>query len=242
MNDSKIIEVSGLFKSFKKRTESKQSVLKYIISIFNNVNPYHSFWALRGINLDIKRGKTFGIIGPNGSGKTTLLKVMAGIFKQTRGRIIIRGDANFFFDLGIGFHPDLTVRENTYLYGAFLGIGRSELNRRFSEIIDFAELKGFTDAKLFTLSPGMVLKLAFSIASLTKGDIFVFDEIFSIGDLSFNRKIKDTLLALKKNGKTVIFVSNTLGKIKTFCDRCAYLDKGRLIAIGKPETVLSKYR
>lgn len=242
MNDSKIVEVSGLFKSFKKRAESRQSVLKYIISIFNNANPHQRFWALRDINLYIKKGETFGIIGPNGSGKTTLLKIMAGIFKQTRGRIIIRGDANFFFELGLGFHPDLSVRENTYLYGAFLGIGRKEINRKFLEIIDFAELKGFTDAKLFTLSPGMVLKLAFSIVRLTKGDIFVFDEIFSIGDLSFNRKIKDTLLALKKNGKTVIFVSNTPDKIKTFCDRCAYLDKGKLEAIGKTETVLSKYR
>ena len=189
---------------------------------------WNAYEALKEISLDIKKGEIIGIIGRNGSGKSTLLKMIAGIYSIDEGKITVDGRIVPFLELGVGFHPELSARENIYLNGAILGMKRTEIDKRFDEIVDFAEVRNFLDTPIKNFSSGMLVRLAFSIAIRAEGDIFILDEVLAVGDAKFQEKSKLEMYKLRDKGKTVIFVSHSMAAIKDFCTRVVCIDKGYL--------------
>ncbi len=221
---------------------TRTSLVRNILTTLRGEVAEKTLWCLKNINLSVRKGEMFGIIGPNGSGKTTLLKMIAGILKPTEGEVKINGRINFFLQLGVGFQPELSARENVYLYGAFLGLTRSEMNKKFQTIIDFAELNEFVDTKLKSYSSGMWLRLAFATAIQAESDILLLDEILAVGDLAFQKKCLGTINKFKEEGRTIIFVSHSLEIIEEFCKYSLFLDKGQQIALGDTKTVIAKYK
>lgn len=202
---------------------------------------YEDYWALRNINLDISQGMRIGLIGANGSGKTTLLKLIAGISHQTTGKVEVYGKIVSLIDLEAGFHPDLTGAQNIYLNGMLLGMKRSELDRKLSCIIDFADIGKFIDVPLFTYSEGMKLRLGFSVAIHSDPDILLLDENISVGDRDFSEKAWAWINRFAKSKKTLIFASHHLDMIKAFCNRIVLLEKGTIIKSGSYNAVVDKY-
>jgi ABC-type polysaccharide/polyol phosphate transport system ATPase subunit len=187
-------------------------------------------------------GQFIGIIGHNGSGKSTLLKILSRIYRPDDGRVEIVGKVSPFLELGVGFNPELTARENIFLSGAILGLGRTELHRRFEEIIGFAELEQFVDHKLKNFSSGMEVRLAFSLAIQAHAEILMMDEVLAVGDLSFQKKCFDTFTRYKREGRTVVLVTHELSAVNTYCDRALLLDHGRLMGDGSAADVTAQYR
>lgn len=235
------IEVENLSKRFLIGW-ARTSLISNLLDRIRGEIPYRSFWTLKHINLSIKRGEIFGIIGPNGSGKTTLLKIITGILQPTEGSVRINGEVISFLQWGIGFHPDLTAKENIYLYGAFLGLTRKEIHRRFDAIVSFAEVQDFINTKLRSYSWGMRERLAFSTAIQSKADIFVLDELFAVGDMAFQKKCFGVFEGFKQNDKTIVFVSHRLDYIERFCQRALYLEKGQQVAVGEAKSVIERYK
>jgi len=197
-------------------------------------------WALRKISLEVKNGESIGIIGENGSGKSTLLKLIAGVTSPTNGKIQANGKVGSIIELGAGFHPDFTGKENVYLNGALLGYPRGELDSKFPSIVDFAELSDFIDQPVRTYSSGMVVRLAFSVALFLDPDILLIDEVLAVGDESFQKKCIDAILSFKRK-KTILFVSHNLSHVAHVSDKCLYLEKGRVYAFGGTDKVISLY-
>ncbi len=235
------IKVEHLDKVFKLPHEKTTSIKSALISGWRKSRSYEMQKALQDVTLEIKKGEFFGIVGRNGSGKSTLLKILAGIYVPTRGSIQINGSLTPFIELGVGFNPELTGRENVFLNGALLGFNRKQMNAMYDDIVEFAELERFMDQKLKNYSSGMQVRLAFSIAIRAKSDILLIDEVLAVGDLAFQEKSFDIFRNIKKEGRTVVFVSHDLNSIKEFCDRVAIIDNSKLVEAGKAVDVVMNY-
>ena len=218
-----------------------QKELKEDSNIILKKSTVEEFFALRDINLTIKKGETFGFIGRNGCGKTTLLKIIAGILEPTSGKVIIDGKLMSFIELGVGLQGDLSGRDNIYLYGSLLGIPKSTIEKKMDWIIEFSGLHDFIDAKFRTYSSGMQIRLAFSIAMMQNPDILLIDEILAVGDTSFHEKSFNKIKALKEKKKTIILVSHDLHQVRRICDRVAFIDDGKIVQVGEPKTIIQRY-
>ena len=199
------------------------------------------FWALHDVHFEVRRGEAFGIIGHNGAGKSTMLKLLCNIMKPTLGRLHIEGKVSGLLEIGAGFHPDLTGRENVYLNGTILGMTRREIARKFDEIVDFSEIGEFIDTPVKRYSSGMFARLGFSVAAHLEPDVVVIDEVLSVGDYLFQKKSLDKMHSLVETGATVLFVSHNLKSVAELCQRCAVMDHGKVTAVGATDSVLQKY-
>jgi ABC-type polysaccharide/polyol phosphate transport system ATPase subunit len=235
------IEVNGITKSFALPHEIRSTLKEHFLHPLRRVSIEHQH-ALSDISFDVMHGEFFGIIGPNGSGKSTLLKILAGIYRQDTGTVVVNGMLSPFIELGVGFNPDLNARDNILINGTLLGLTRSQLDERFESILEFAELERFADQKLKNYSSGMQLRLAFSIAIQVPFDILMLDEVLAVGDASFQKKCFGVLDELmQETNKTIVFVSHDLSTMRRYCDRVAYLESGQLRRIGRADEVIELY-
>jgi ABC-type polysaccharide/polyol phosphate transport system ATPase subunit len=234
------VEVIDVHKSFRLPHQQRTTLREHIQHPFQRTTYEHQV-ALEGVSFEIEQGEFFGIIGPNGSGKSTLLKILAGIYRQDRGEVRVNGVLSPFIELGVGFNMELTARDNVRINGALLGLSLSELDRRFDEIIGFAELERFVDQKLKNFSSGMQLRLAYSIAIQVDFDILLLDEVLAVGDQSFQEKCVVTFERMRAEGKTMILVSHDLAAVGRLCDRALLLRSGRPEALGPAEDVVDTY-
>ena len=223
-------------------TEGASTLKEYAILKLKNKIKTLEFWALRGINLTVKRGEVFGVIGHNGAGKSTLFKLIARVLYPIEGRVVVRGRVAPLLELGAGFHPELSGRENVYLNGAVLGFSYVEMQRKFQSIVDFAELHEFIDAPLRTYSSGMYARLGFAVATATRPDVLLIDEILSVGDESFQRKCMERIKGFKDQGSTILMIAHNMDSIREMCQRAAWLHHGVLKTVGNPDEVIEAYR
>jgi len=198
-------------------------------------------WALRDVSFEVRRGEVLGVIGRNGAGKSTLLKILTRITEPTSGRAVLRGRAASLLEVGTGFHPDLTGRENIYLNGAILGMKKAEIARKFDEIVAFAELERFIDTPVKRYSSGMYVRLAFAVAAHLEADILLVDEVLAVGDAAFQRKCLNKMAEVTQKGRTVLFVSHNMATIESLCGRALLLDKGKVVAAGSVSSTISRY-
>ncbi|MGB4759533.1 MAG: ABC transporter ATP-binding protein [Candidatus Saccharimonadales bacterium] len=233
------IKVEGVSKSFKLPHE-KQSSLKSTLINFHR-RGYEKQRVLKDISFEINKGEFFGIVGRNGSGKSTLLKLLSGIYTPDKGSITVNGKLTPFIELGVGFNPELSGRENVFLNGALLGFNRKEMNMMYDEIVKFAELERFMDQKLKNYSSGMQVRLAFSIAIRANTDILVLDEVLAVGDEAFQRKCEEYFMAVKKKKKTIILVTHSMDSVRRYCNRAMLIVDGRVKKIGSPDKVAGEY-
>ena len=239
--DSNIaISVSGLYKSFKLPTEKAFGLKQAILNRLRGVKGYSEQQVLKNLNFQIKKGEFVGIVGRNGSGKSTLLKTLAGIYYPEKGEITIDGTLVPFIELGVGFNPELTGRENVYLNGALLGFSNAEMDEMYDDIWEFAELKEFQNQKLKNYSSGMQVRLAFSIAIRAKGDILLLDEVLAVGDAAFQQKCNDYFNSLHGN-QTVILVTHSMDNVRKFCDRGILIENGKITLDGDAKVVAKAY-
>ena len=243
MNDDIAVALEGVYKSFKLPHERVDSLKGLFVNPFNkNRRKFENQHALKDISFEVHKGEFFGIVGRNGSGKSTLLKIIAEIYRPNQGSVHINGRLVPFIELGVGFNPELSGRENTYLNGALMGFSESEVGAKYTDIVKFAELERFMDQKLKNYSSGMQVRLAFSVATiLAESDILLIDEVLAVGDADFQRKCFDYFRRLKKNKKTVIFVSHDMNAIREYCDRAILIDKSEVIASGTANKVAREY-
>lgn len=228
--------LSKIFKLFHSRKE----ILLECLS-FGKIGGHTDLWALNDINLEIPQGATFGIIGRNGSGKSTLLSILAGVLDPTSGSFEIQGKSSAILELGSGFHPEFTGRENIYIYGAVMGFTKEEINEKFKSIIDFSELSNFIDQPIRTYSSGMIARIAFSTAINVNCEILMIDEVLSVGDLSFQHKCFRKIRELQNCGKTILYVGHDVSIIRNICNLAMLLDNGKIIEIGDPNSVGNRY-
>jgi ABC-type polysaccharide/polyol phosphate transport system ATPase subunit len=233
------IAVDGVSKRFRLYHERNQSLKAAFLR--RRRAEYEEFWALRGVSLEVPEGSTFGLIGENGSGKSTLLKCMARILRPEEGSIRTRGKISALLELGAGFHPELSGRENVYLNGSILGLSRRQLDQRFDEIVEFAGLEHFIDTPVKSYSSGMYVRLGFSVAINVDPDILLIDEILAVGDADFQRKCGEKFAELRSRGKTLVIVSHALTSIRNLCDRVALLEHGDLRRVGPAAEVVDEY-
>lgn len=235
--------VKDLYKSFKLPHEQHSGVKQILLNIFrrDKKKGYETQQVLQDVSFEIQEGEFFGIVGRNGSGKSTLLKLLANIYVPDSGLIQVNGSLTPFIELGVGFNPELTGRENVYLNGALLGFSHKEMDAMYDDIVGFAELERFMDQKLKNYSSGMQVRLAFSIAIRAKSDILLLDEVLAVGDQTFQRKCYDYFRQLKKEGRTVILVTHDMEAVKNYCTRAMLLDKSEVVSIGRPSDVADEY-
>ncbi|MBQ3296742.1 ABC transporter ATP-binding protein [Candidatus Saccharibacteria bacterium] len=238
--DDIAISVKNLHKSFKLPTERAWGLKQAIFNRLKGIKGYKEQKVLNDISFDIHRGEFVGIVGRNGSGKSTLLKTLAKIYFPEKGSVEINGQLVPFIELGVGFNPDLTGRENVYLNGALLGFSNKEMDAMYDEIWRFAELEQFQDQKLKNYSSGMQVRLAFSIAIRAKGDILLLDEVLAVGDAAFQQKCNNYFASLHGN-QTVILVTHDMGNVKKFCDRAILIEEGKIKLEGDPKEVAEAY-
>lgn len=244
INDNKndtAIKVENLHKSFKLPTEQAFGLKQAIFNRLRGVKGYTEQKVLKGLNFEIKKGEFVGIVGRNGSGKSTLLKILAGIYYPEKGDITINGSLIPFIELGVGFNPELTGRENVYLNGALLGFSNEEMDKMYNDIWKFAELEQFQDQKLKNYSSGMQVRLAFSIAIRAKGNILLLDEVLAVGDAAFQQKCNDYFESLKEQNQTVILVTHSMENVTKFCTRGILIENGKIIKDGGPKEVANHY-
>lgn len=241
VNSDIAIKVQGLYKSFRLPTEQTFGLKQAIFNRLKGVKGYKTQKVLKNLNFEIKKGEFVGIIGRNGSGKSTLLKILAGVYYPERGEVTINGNLIPFIELGVGFNPELTGRENVYLNGALLGFSNDEVDKMYDEIWKFAELEPFQDQKLKNYSSGMQVRLAFSIAIRAKGDILLLDEVLAVGDAAFQQKCNDYFESLKGSKQTVVLVTHSMENVKKFCDRVILIENGEIIREGDPTEVATAY-
>ncbi len=236
-----VINVSGLSKDFVLPHMKVGSLKELIVHPFRRRSSSEVQSALKNISFEVKEGDFFGIVGRNGSGKSTLLKLLAGIYAPTAGNIHVEGSLVPFIELGVGFNPELSGRDNIYLNGALLGFNREKMNSLYDEIVEFAELERFMDQKLKNYSSGMQVRLAFSIAIRAKSDILLLDEVLAVGDEAFQQKCYDYFNELKRNKKTVILVTHDMASVRQFCNKAMLIEYGDIKVIGSPSDVASQY-
>ncbi|MBR3236705.1 ABC transporter ATP-binding protein [Candidatus Saccharibacteria bacterium] len=236
------IEVSNLYKSFKLPTEKASGLKQALFNFFRGVKGYKKQEVLKGISFKVKKGEFVGIVGRNGSGKSTLLKILAGTYYPEKGEVTINGNLIPFIELGVGFNPELTGRENVYLNGALLGFSHKEIDEMYDDIVEFAELKEFMDQKLKNFSSGMQVRLAFSIAIKAQGDILVLDEVLAVGDEAFQDKCNQFFNKIKKDkSKTVILVTHAMENVRQYCDHAILIRDGVIEIDGSPKDVANSY-
>ena len=237
-----IIRVDNISKTFKIPHERNNSLKSSVASMLRlRGNSFSIFHALSDITFEVKEGEFFGIIGRNGSGKSTLLKILASIYQPDTGKIKINGRVSPFLELGVGFNPELTAKENVFLNGAILGLSKKEVAEKYDGIIEFAELEDFVDMKLKNFSSGMQVRLAFSVAIQAQAEILLIDEVLAVGDANFKEKCFRTFKKMKAEGRTIVFVSHDMDSIKEFCDRAALIHNSKIEVIGSVEKAIQRY-
>jgi len=240
-----VIQIEDLWKKFRIPHERRTTILENIAGALQILEgkrfTYEEFWALKAINFTVDYGESIGVIGENGSGKSTLLKIIANILRPNRGRVKATGKIAPILELGVGFHPELTVKENALIYGSIMGLKNSEVKRRMNSILKFSTLERFQDAKLKNLSSGMQMRLGFSVAIETDPDIFLIDEALAVGDIEFQQKCLNEFKEFKAEKKTIILVSHALNLVKEFCEKTLFLSRGEMVSFGETETVINEY-
>lgn len=226
------VEVEGISKQFRLYNEKHMSLKERVIH--GGKMPYTPFWALRDVNVEINQGETFGILGRNGCGKSTLLKCIAGILKPTSGEIRVRGSLAAMLELGAGFQPDLSGRDNIYLNGSLLGLSRADIAKRFDEIVAFAELEDFIDNQVKYYSSGMYVRLGFAVAVNVEPDVLLVDEVLAVGDANFQRKCLDHVKKFQREGRTIVVVSHGTDTIRQNCGRVMVMNHGQVITVDEP--------
>lgn len=243
------IKITGLYKRYKRGLSANYFTLRETLASVVRTNIKSSgminnseFWALENINLNIKKGEVLGIIGPNGAGKSTLLKILTKITYPTKGRVVLNGKVGSLLEVGTGFHQELTGRENIYLNGAVLGMTKSEINKKFDQIVKFSGVKEFLDTPVKRYSSGMQIRLAFSVAAHLNPEILLVDEVLSVGDVEFQKKCLGKMEEIShESQRTILFVSHNLSAIRKLCTRTIYLKKGKVVADGDTQKVIDKY-
>ena len=238
---SSIISVKNVSMVFNLATEKVDSLKEYIIKVLKKQLMTQEFRALENVDLEIAPGESVALIGVNGSGKSTLLKIIAGVMSPTEGTVNVRGSIAPMIELGAGFDPELTARENVYLNGAVLGYDRAFMDRHFNSIIDFAELWDFVDVPIKNYSSGMVARLGFAIATEVKADILIVDEVLAVGDFRFQEKCKARMEDMLSGGTTLLFVSHSTEQVRELCKKAVWLKKGRVQMIGDVDEVCACY-
>jgi ABC-type polysaccharide/polyol phosphate transport system ATPase subunit len=234
------IEVRELTKTFSLPHEHRTTFKEHFLHPFRRID-YELNEALVDVSFEVEAGEFFSIIGPNGSGKSTLLKILAGIYRASSGELRVDGKLSAFIELGVGFNPELTARDNVRINATLLGLSKRDLEERYDEIVAFAELERFMDQKLKNFSSGMQVRLAYAIAIQVTFDILLLDEVLAVGDAEFQEKCMQTFEQIRAAGKTIVFVSHDLGAVKYFSDRVLYIDRGRAVALGPAEEVVACY-
>jgi ABC-2 type transport system ATP-binding protein len=238
-----VIEVNGLWKKFILRQDRADSLGK-TLNIFRRRGAFkgNEFWALKDINFTLEQGKSLGIMGVNGSGKSTLLKMLTGTMRPTKGSILVRGKKSSLIELGAGFHPDFSGRDNVYLNGMILGLSKSQIRRKFDEIVEFAELEKFIDVPVKYYSSGMQARLGFSVATAVEPDILIVDEVLAVGDGNFQLKCQVRIAEMQNKGVSLILVSHGLNDIETLCDMGLWVHQGDAIMQGPAKDIVFEYR
>lgn len=238
-----MIKVDNVSMKFNLGIEKNFSLKLFFINLFTTKQkaPKQDFWALKDVSFEVQKGEVIGFIGSNGAGKSTMLKVIAGVMKPTKGKVEVLGNICPMIELGAGFDPDLTARENIYLNGAVLGYSKSFIEEKFEEIVEFSELREFLDVPVRNFSSGMTARLAFSIATIVEPEVLIVDEILSVGDIAFQQKSEAKMQSMIGGGTTVLFVSHSLAQIEKICNKVVWLENGCVRKIGEPKAVCAEY-
>src|SRR4051812_7612397 len=242
MNSITVTNASKVYRRYSRRRQF--STIKSALlsrSLIGNLRPDETFSAVRGVTFTVPPGRTLGVIGRNGSGKSTLLKLVAGITKPSTGSVEVRGRISALIELGAGFHPEISGRENVFINGIMLGLTKREVTNRFDEIVEFAEMKDFIDAPVKTYSSGMYMRLGFAVAIHVDPEVLLVDEVLAVGDEGFTHKCLDKFAEFKRRGKTILLVTHSLGMVERFCDEALWLDAGRIKGSGDPKRIVGAY-
>ncbi len=241
VSNQTIIQMEKVSVKYRVPQEQISTFKEYFIRLLQGKLKHRSFNALSQVDLTINRGEVFGLIGHNGAGKSTLLKLVARVIRPTGGRVLVSGHVAPLLEVGAGFHPELTGRENVYLNGAMLGFSREEMQEKFPRIVEFSELGDFIDAPLRTYSSGMSARLGFAVATDSQPDILIVDEILSVGDEAFQHKSYERILSIKAQGATILLVSHSMVMIESICQRAAWLHRGQIVSVGNAKVVIDQY-
>ncbi len=238
---SAVIKVDNVSMMFNLSSEKVDSIKEYLIKMFKKEIHFQKFWALNDVSFELEKGDSLGIIGLNGSGKSTLLKIISGILKPTKGKVTTIGSIAPLIELGAGFDPVLSARENIYLNGAILGYSKEYMKSKFDDIIKFAELEDFVDSAIKNFSSGMVARLGFAIATMNIPDILIIDEILAVGDYKFQQKSFQRMQEMINSGATVVFVSHSVEQVKQICKKALWLDHGNVVKFGDAQEICAEY-
>jgi ABC-2 type transport system ATP-binding protein len=241
-NPVEAVHLEAVSVRYRVPSERVRTFKEYFIRRLKGEVQMRTFWALHDVALNVYPGEVFGLVGVNGAGKSTLLKVVARVLRPTKGRVIVRGRVAPLLELGAGFHPELTGKENIFLNGALLGFGNHEMREKYDQIVEFAELGEFINAPIRTYSSGMYARLGFSVATASEPDVLIVDEVLSVGDEAFQQKCAARIEAFRLHGAAILLVSHSMDSIQAMCQRAAWLDHGALKAIGEPAQVIRAYR
>lgn len=237
-----VINVSHVSMHFNLMVEKVDSLKEYIVKLLKGKLLYNDFIALDDVSFQVKKGEIVGLVGFNGAGKSTMLKILAGVLTPTKGSVEVIGTVAPLIEVGAGFDPELTARENIYLNGAILGHSKEFMDSKFNEIIDFAELKDFVDVPVKNFSSGMYARLGFAIATMVKPDILIVDEVLSVGDYKFQEKCEKRIQTMIADGVTIILVSHDIGMIERLCTKVVWLDHGNVKDIGETDKICNEYK
>ncbi|MEM3486340.1 MAG: ABC transporter ATP-binding protein [Candidatus Methanomethyliaceae archaeon] len=240
-----VIEVNDVWKKFRLRHDRADGVAKLFnkfVAERKKIFESRDFWALSEISFSVERNSSLGIVGVNGSGKSTMLKLLTGTLRPTKGEITVRGKKSSLIELGAGFHPDFSGRDNVYLNGLILGLSKKDISKRFEEIVAFAELEKFIDVPVKYYSSGMHARLAFSVATAVEPEILIIDEVLAVGDAGFKEKCLNRIADMQRKGVTVVLVSHTMGDIEKVCTKAIWIHQGRAMCYGDVKTVLAQYQ
>ena len=236
-----IIEVANVSMRFNLATEKTESLKEYFVKLVTGKLMFDEFYALKNVSFSVEKGESVGILGANGSGKSTLLKVISGIYPPTTGKVMVQGSIAPLIELGAGFDPDLTARENVFLNGAVMGFEKAFVHEKYDEIVEFSELKEFMDVPVKNFSSGMNARLGFAIATLVRPDVLIVDEVLGVGDAAFQKKCEKKMQELRQGGTTMLFVSHSAKQVQEVCNRAIWLKRGELVMQGECKEVCAAY-